>query len=203
MEKRITKVINILFHPLLIPFYTFSILLNDNGYYSRMILFNGKLIIEGLLLLTIVILPYLTCYFMWKKKMILSLSPERKEERIYPLLVVSVYYYLSYYLLRGIHISQVFSYIMLGLTFIVICAMIISFFHKISLYMISIGTVVGLTLGLTLGQGADLMYFFMSSVVIAGIIATVRIITSSHKTSEICSGFLLGFIVLFLLFYLI
>jgi hypothetical protein len=203
MEQRITKFISVIFHPLLIPFYTFSFLFNDNGYYSRMILFNGKLILEGLLLLTTVILPFLSCYFMLKRKMILSLSFETKEERIYPLLTVAIFYYLTYYLLKGIHISQVFSYIMLGLTFLVICAMIISFFYKISLYMISIGTVSGLSLGLTLGQGADMMLFFLVTIFLSGVIATVRIMNNSHKSSEIYSGFLLGFTVLFLLFYLI
>jgi hypothetical protein len=203
MEQRITKFISIIFHPLLIPFYTFSLLLNDNGYYSRVILFNGKLIMEGLLLLTTVILPFLAIYFMVKRKMIRSLSLETREERIFPLLTVAIFYYLTYYLLKGIHISHVFSYLMLGLTFLVICALIISFFYKISLYMISIGTVSGLSLGLTLGQGVDLMIFFMGSVVVAGVIATVRIMTHSHRPSEIYTGFLLGFTVMFLLFYLV
>ena len=135
--------------------------------------------------------------------MIRSLSLETREERIFPLLTVAIFYYLTYYLLKGIHISQIFSYIMLGLTFLVISALIISFFYKISLYMISIGTVSGLTLGLTLGQGVDLMMFFMGSVVVAGVIATVRIMTHSHRSSEIYTGFLLGFTVMFLLFYLV
>jgi hypothetical protein len=203
MLQKISRIISYIFYPLFIPFYSFLILLNDNGYYSRRIPLKGKLILEGILLVMTVLLPLISCLFLWKKKMIRSIFLETREERIYPLIIVAIFYYTSYYLLKGIHVSAVYSYFMLGTTFLVICALVISFFHKISLYMISLGSLLGVLFGLTLGHGADLTSLIMIVLFITGIIATARLAEKSHKPSEIYSGLLTGFIIMFLLFYFV
>ena len=158
---------------------------------------------EVFLLITIVLLPLLSCYLLLKKKMIRSVFLETREERIYPLIIVAIFYYLSYYLLKGIHVSAIYSYFMLGSTFLVICALIISFFHKISLYMISLGSLLGVLFGLTLGHEAGLTQLIILVLFITGVIASVRLMTDSHKPSEIYSGLLVGFTVMFILYYFV
>jgi len=203
MELRIARIISYIFHPLFVPFYTFLILLNTNNYFSLMIPLKGKLLLSGIILLTTVLLPFFTSRLLLRMKIIHSFFPEIREERIYLLLNVAIFYYLSYYLLKGTQVSMVFSYFMLGSTFLVICALMITFFHRISLHMIGTGGLTGALLGLSLGHSLDVTGFIISVILLAGLTGSARLKINSQQPSEIYSGFLVGITVMFILFIMI
>lgn len=203
MELRIARIISYIFHPLFVPFYTFLILLNTNNYFSLMISLKGKLLLSGIILLTTVLLPFFTSRLLLRMKIIHSFFPEIREERIYLLLNVAIFYYLSYYLLKGTQVSMVFSYFMLGSTFLVICALMITFFHRISLHMIGTGGLTGALLGLSLGHSLDVTGFIISVILLAGLTGSARLKINSQQPSEIYSGFLVGITVMFILFIMI
>jgi len=203
MELRIAKVISYIFHPLFIPFYTILVLLNSESYLSVMIPLKGKLLLVGIVLLTTVLLPLFTSLLLIRMKIIHSFFPKTKEERIYLLLNVAIFYYLTYYLLKGTHVSMVFNYFMLGSTFLVICSLMITFFHKISLHMIATGGLLGGMLGLAFGHSRDVTGFILALILLAGITGTARLKIDSQKPAEVYYGFLAGITVMFLLFILI
>jgi len=200
MEARIAKFLTFLFHPLFVPFYMMLVLLNVNTFFSIMIPLKAKLLLTSLVFLTTIVIPLLVIFLLYRLKVIKSFFLETKEERIYPLLTVAVLYYLTYYMLKSFPISFIFSYYMLGSTFLTILAMIISFYRKISLHMIGIGGTVGLLMGLALNLKLDLTLFVMVAVIVAGLLGFARIQSNSHKPSEVYSGFLMGAGVMFLLF---
>ncbi len=203
MELRIARIISYIFHPIFIPFYTFLILLNTDSYFSFMIPLKGKMLLSGIILLTTVLLPFFTSLLLLRIKIIHSFFPEIQEERIYLLLNVAIFYYLSYYLLKGTQVSMVFSYFMLGSTFLVICALIITFFHRISLHMIGTGALTGTLLGLSIARSLDVTGFIVSVILLAGLTGTARLKINSQQPSEIYSGFLVGITVMFILFIMI
>ncbi len=200
MEQRIGRLLTIIFHPLFIPFYMLVVLLNINVLFAMMIPLRVKLILSGLVFLTTIVFPLLCVFFLYKLKLVRSLHLESKEERIYPLLILAVFYYLTYYLLKSFPISFIFSYYMLGSTFLTILALIISFYRKISLHMIGIGGMLGLLMGLSLNLGLDMTWFIISAIILGGFLGFARIQSNSHKPSDIYSGFLVGAGVMFLLF---
>ncbi|MEI6900923.1 MAG: hypothetical protein WCL00_13675 [Bacteroidota bacterium] len=201
MSNQIARIVNILFHPFLLPFYLFVILLNYHLGDPRAFLMKGKLIIEGMVLLTTAVLPYVTNYFLFTRKLISSMSIEKRTERIYPLLNASIFYYLTYYLLKGIEIPPIYSYVMLAWTLVVICTVVINLFHKISIYMVNMGSITGILLGLTLGHGFALSYISIFFILMTGITGWARLFKETHKPSEIYTGVLLGFTVMFGLLY--
>jgi hypothetical protein len=203
MELRIAKVISCLFHPLFIPFYTMLVILNPDGYLSFMIPLKGKLLLAGIVLLTTVLLPLFTSFILIRLKIIHSIFPKTKEERIYLLINAAIFYYLTYYLLKGIQVSLVFNYFMLGSTFLVICSLLISFFYRISLHMIAAGGLLGGVLGLTFGHTMNVTGFILVLILLAGLIGTARLKIDSQKPGEVYYGFLLGITVMFFLFILI
>lgn len=203
MVKKIIGIISYLLHPLLIPFYLFVVLLNYHNENTGPILYRGKLILEGMVFLITAVLPFVTGYFLYSRKLIQTFSLEKKEERIYPLINTAVFYYLSYYMLKGGQLPAIYSYLMLGWTFLVICAIVISFFYKISLYMISMGSITGVLLGLTIGHGFSLTLFLLIFIFLTGVTAWSRLKAEHHKPSEVYAGFLMGFSVMFCLFYFI
>ncbi|HZX61633.1 MAG TPA: hypothetical protein VFE66_00390 [Bacteroidales bacterium] len=200
MEERIAKMFTIVFHPLFVPFYMLLILLNVNTFFAMMIPIKAKLLLTGLVFLTTILLPLLIVFLLYRLKLVKSFYLESREERIYPLLAAAVFYYLTYYMLKSFPISFIFSYYMLGSTFLTILAMIISFYRKISLHMIGIGGMVGLLMGLSPNLSLDLTWFVIAAIILGGFLGFARIQSNSHKPSEIYSGFLVGAGVMFLLF---
>jgi len=185
---------------LFVPFYMLLILLNVDRFFAMLIPVKVKLLLTSLVFLTTIFLPLMIVYLLYRLKVVKSFYLETREERIYPLLTVAVLYYLTYYMLKSFPISFIFSYYMLGSTFLTILAMIISFYRKISLHMIGAGGMVGLLMGLSLNLGLDLTWFVIGAIILGGILGFARIQSNSHKPSEIYSGFLVGAGIMFLLF---
>ena len=200
MEDRIARLLTILFHPLFIPFYSLMILFNLNIFFAILIPLKAKYLLTGLVFLTTILFPLLIVFLLYRLKLITSFYLQSKEERIYPLLTTAVFYYLTYYILKSFTISFIFSYYMLGCTFLTICALIISFYHKISLHMIGIGGIIGLLMGLSINRNINLSWFIIPAILLAGMLGFARAKSNSHKPSEIYSGFLVGAGVMFLLF---
>jgi hypothetical protein len=168
-----------------------------------MIPFKGKLLLSAIIFLTTILFPVLTGFLFYKIKLIRSFFPVSGEERIYLLLNIAIFYYLSYYLLKGTNVSLILSYFMLGATILVICAIMISFFHSISLHMIGTGGMTGALLGLAFSQSQDIIAFVFLAILCAGLTGSARLKINPQKTMEVYSGFLVGVTVMMVMFRLI
>ncbi len=203
IETKLASAISYVFHPLLIPTYTLVLLLNLNSFLSVSLPFSYKMTLGGIVFLTTVLFPLFLSWMLARLNIISSVFMKTKEERIYPILAISVFYYLTYFLLRGVHVSTIFSYYMLGATLLSIIALIINFYMKISLHMIGIGGFTGLFLGLSLNFGINLNTEIYTGILLAGIIGFARLKANSHQPTEIYSGFLMGAVVMTLLITLL
>ena len=203
METKIAKGISYLFHPLLIPTYTLLLLQNIDIFVSHPVPVTYQRLLLGIVFLTTFLFPLALTWFLYRLRLISSLFLSGREERIYPILSISVFYYITYYLLRGTHISIIFSYYMLGATLLAIMSLIINFYRKISLHMIGAGSITGLFLGLSLNFGVNFTVEVVAGIMLAGIIGYARLKSNSHDPAEIYSGFALGVVIMTLLMILL
>lgn len=203
METKIATLISYLLHPILIPLYTVLFLLNSGIYFSLFLTIEAKFILIITFLVTTVIFPLFIMVILNRKKVIKSFFLETREERIYPLLIITVFYYLTYYLLKGVHVSFILSFFMLGSTFLAILALIITFYLRISLHMLGMGGLLGMLTGLSANISLNLFIPILVMLFLSGITGFARLKMDSHKPVEIYTGFLLGGAVMFILFYLI
>jgi hypothetical protein len=203
METKIATLISYLLHPVLIPLYAVLFLLNSGIYFSLFLTTEAKLILIATFLFTTIILPLLIMVMLNRKKIIKSFFMETREERIYPLLIITVFYYLTYYLLKGIHVSFILSFFMLGSTFLAILALIITFYLRVSLHMLGMGGLLGMLTGLGANISLNLFIPILVMLFLSGLAGFARLKMDSHKPVEIYTGFLLGGVVMFILFYLI
>jgi len=203
MEMKIARMISYLFHPLLMPCYILIILLNLDSIASLSVPLTYKLTLTGVVLLMTVILPLLFTWLLMKVQYITSIFITTKEERVYPILSIAIFYYATYYLLKEVHISAIFSYYMLGATLVAILALIINFYRKISLHMLGIGSFTGLFLGLSLNFGINFTTEIITGILLAGVIGYSRLKPNAHQPSDVYSGFLTGAVVLALLLFLL
>jgi len=200
MEDKIAKIISVVFHPMLIPFYTILILFNINSYISLLIPFSARLLILGMVFTTTFLFPLLFIFIMKRKGIVKTLQMETKEERVYPFAVTAIFYSLSYYMLKQLHISDIYYLFLLGATFLIIIALLITFYWKISVHMIGIGGMLGALIGISFRINVDFVFLIALTVLCSGIVGFARLKLNAHKPLQIYTGFLSGVIIMLLVF---
>ena len=203
MSDRLSRGISVVFHPVFIPVYTLILLLNPDLTLALIIPVKTKLILFFIVFLTTIVIPLFSVWVFYRMKLVSSILLKTREERIYPLLIIAVFYYMTYYLLRSFPVTFLFSFYMLGSAFLVILALIISFRMKISLHMIGTGGVLGLLIGLSFTLSTDISLLIFPAILLCGIVGSARLNENSHKPSEIYTGFLVGVVVMSCLFFLV
>jgi membrane-associated phospholipid phosphatase len=200
MDNKLARAISVIFQPLLIPTYGFIILFSLNTFFSLLINPAAKWMILGVVFLTTFLFPAVMIYFMMRLGMISSLNLRNRQERVLPFLITGIFYYLVYYMLKQLQISPIYNYFMIGTTLVVVVAMIINFFWKISIHMISLGGVLGLFLGLTFVMMIDLTPLLILIIFISGLVGYSRLQLRAHTPAQVYTGFLTGFVVMLSLY---
>lgn len=203
MEVRLARIISFLLHPVFLPFYMLLFLFSMNFHAALVLTPKAKLFLAIVVMLTTILIPLLLNLIFLRMKLIQSLRMETREERIFPLITQVIFFYLTYYLLKQYQVPFIFTFYMLGATFLVFCTMVITLFYKISLHMTGMGGVFGFFLGLALKYSLPMADILMIIILISGITGVARLKENSHKNSEIYAGFLAGTVLMMALFLLL
>ncbi len=199
MEERIAKVISIIFHPLLIPTYLIAVLINLNVFFALMIPDEAKWKIIILVLITSAIFPLIILYGMYRLKLVKSLLIDSREERLYPYIATSIFFFVSCYMIWQINISPVYYYCLLGASILAVLTLLINIFWKISAHTVSMGGVLGILIGLQTVLLIDIMWLIVIIILISGIVGFARLRAGTHTQAQIYTGYILGFFGTFLL----
>jgi len=196
MDDRIARALSFLFHPLLIPTYILLVLLNFDRLYTVLLSWQLNLLIIGTVGVTTLLFPLLIIFIMYRIKLISSLYLPQREERIFPLITIAIFYYLTFYLLKQLYLPHCFQLFLLGASVIAIISLTATFFFRISLHMTAMGATSGLFLGMTVISGGAGLLFLIISVIISGIVGSARLKLNAHQPSEVYSGWLMGAVVM-------
>jgi hypothetical protein len=200
MEKRIARIISVIFYPLFVPTYAFAILLTMPAYFSALMPPSAKWMVIGLVFFTTCVLPTLFIIVMIKSGMVSTTYLSKREDRTMPYIVCIIFFYLTYYVLKKLQISPVYYYFMIGATMLNIFVMGINFFWKISSHMASIGALAGMMVGLSYFLGTFYFILIAMALLMAGLTGFARLKLQAHTPAQIYSGFALGFFTIFCLF---
>ena len=199
MEERLAKVISVIFHPLLIPTYLIAVLINLNVFFALMIPDEAKWKIIILVLITSAIFPLIILYGMYRLKLVKSLLIDSREERLYPYIATSIFFFVSCYMIWQINISPVYYYCLLGASILAVLTLLINIFWKISAHTVSMGGVLGILIGLQTMLLIDIMWLIVIIILISGIVGFARLRAGTHTQAQIYTGYILGFFGTFLL----
>jgi len=202
MEKKIAGVISVLLHPMLMPTYVLLLFLNINYFVSYNYTFEVKGYLVAFVFIMTFILPGLLIFLLKKLKAIQSLQMNSKQERMLPLALMAVVYYITYYSLNNTGILQFFNLFLLGTTVVTLFTMVVNMFTKISLHMISMGGLAGTLLGLLLTCSLNLHWIFYLLILLSGVVGYARLTITNHTLRQIYNGFMMGFVVMLALFVL-
>ena len=202
-EKTIAKTLSVLFHPIVYPTYGFLLLFFFDGLFVVRINPQAKLYVLAVVFLNTFLLPIALLLIFKKRGIIRSLKLENRAERFYPLFISLLFYATTWYLIDRLPLPSLYSYILAISTTLMVLAMGINFFFKISLH--SMGAAAFSSALLAVGYLYNLQLMLTVSILflLAGLIASSRLVLNTHKPSQVYVGLVLGFLLGFFgLFYL-
>lgn len=194
ISNSIARVTSIVFHPLLMPTLGFFLLFNS-GFYFALLPWSVKKFILLVVFLSTCVLPAL-CIGLLALNPKFDMNMEKNTDRVLPLMLSSVFYYLGYLILQRIPIFPIYNFFIVASILVQIALLVISLKWKISAHSAAIGGLVGGFFGLSFRLQENPVHILILLVLIAGIVGTARLILGKHSNLQVYAGFLLGFLVL-------
>lgn len=189
-----SKIISITLHPLFMPIIACYLSLKLTGN-TQFLITNHLNFIYLMLLLSTIILPLISIFFLIKKGIVSSLEMSNYKERFVPLIITTSWMCYGYYKLSEIlTFYPLLKTELLCAIIIVFLAALISKFWKISLHMLGIGGCVGVVFSLNIIFG-NLIYETIISILLAGILGFARLKLNAHNNTQVYIGFLIGFFI--------
>ena len=201
---RISKIISFIFHPVLMPTYAFILVINFVPEFSDFMPDEQKTYFLRLVVIFTLLIPIFSVLLFKKMKIISSYHIEDKSERKGPLCIAIISYYLLLQFFHQMNVFILFKKLLIGALLILLLALLISKFWKISLHMLGVGGVTGafLTLSiLTSSSFSGTLCLFLCFLFISGLVAYARVNEKAHTLNQVYAGFLVGVFIEFLIFY--
>ncbi len=185
---------SIIFHPLLIPTFGFLLLLNSDFYFALL-----PWSVKKFMLLTVFLS---TCVLPALSILILSMNPKfdlnmgKSTDRILPLLLSSIFYYLGYLILERLPVFPIYNLFLIASILVQIALIIVSLKWKISAHSAAIGGLIGGVCALSFRLQQNPVLILSLLILIAGIVATSRLVLLKHTNAQVYAGFTLGFLII-------
>lgn len=203
MEQKLAEIISWVFQPLLMPLYGSLILLHFDGYFSILLTGQARWVVLGVILLMTVLVPALLMLLLRSVNIISSIRMEDRKERILPFLGTGFAYYMTYTMIRSFGIPGYYNLFLLGATLLVVIAIIINKFWKISIHMMALGALAGMFIALApYSQGVHPLFIYLV-VLAAGLTGFARLKLNVHTPAQVYTGFLAGLGFMFGLFQIV
>ncbi|MBE9510091.1 MAG: PAP2 family protein [Bacteroidetes bacterium] len=194
MQRLAAKIISIIFHPMFMPVYGILILFNS-GIFLSYLPGPVKRIVIIIIVVNTIILPLSLVPFYLSQKVIKSIHVITSRERIIPLTMNSIFFYLGFYLLNRLQVPDLIKTYFLASFSVVVVSLFVSLKWKISIHMIGIGGLTGAIISLSLYLGVDMKAVWMGLILCSGLIGFARLELNRHTPAQVYSGFLTGLLV--------
>ncbi len=193
------RVISFAFHPLMIPTLGFLLLFNS-GLYFALIPWGLKKMILLIILLATGVFPALSIGLLGLSSRF-DLNMEKNTDRVLPLILSSIFYYSGYLVLAQWPVFAIYKFLLVAAILVQIALLFISLRWKISAHSAAIGGLLGGFLALAYLFHKNPLLMLVSLILIAGLVGTSRLILEKHTNWQVYSGFLVGFLIMNLVFF--
>lgn len=149
-------------------------------------------LVIGIVFVNTFMFPAISILMMRKLDFIESLEMPDKQQRIIPLVATIIFYVWAYLAIKKTNYPIVMNIFMLGTLASLFISFFINVFQKLSLHMVGISGALTAVLLLVFISPADMSYYFLVMVLLAGAIATARLYLNAHTMKEVYTGFMVG-----------
>jgi hypothetical protein len=191
MQKIISKIISVIFHPIIMPSAGVFLLFNSKTYISLVPALEKEFVYYIVIGCTFVLPLLITPFFIFNS-FISNPELDKKEDRKIPYFITLCFNYLAYYILRKISAPDIIVNFILSCFISITLTMLLSLKFKVSAHMVGVGGVTALILVLSYTQmiNADNILILLFSV--SGLIGYARLYLNAHKPVQIYAGYFLG-----------
>jgi hypothetical protein len=203
LNNRIATFLSVVFHPLIITTYLFTVLFlvtpDLTGVSALELPAIGSLLL--LIFLNTFIAPSVIIYYLHRFGIISSMHVENLRERRLPYLISIIIYGLSTYMfgwkLQPIgELAPQISIILGSVTFSLIIVALVSLFWKISAHATGIGGVIGIFTALLMRfDEPALLTPLLVVILIGGVLMSARLQLNAHTPAQILAGVVSGIMI--------
>lgn len=195
--KKAAYLISYLFHPLLMP--TLGVfLIFHSGIYLWFVPYEAKKIILLIVIFTTLLFPISLVPLLYWQKKISKITLPKRQERLIPLFVSLLFYYMAYYILKKNNIPYFIQDFILASFFCLLATFLIHLKWKISIHMVGLGGILGLWSTLSFLFSIPHSSVCLSYIIIvSGLAGSARLFLKAHTQAEVYAGFLTGYILSF------
>ncbi len=196
----VARVFSTLFHPLILPTVGLFILFRLNTYINLTLPVEVRRYVLLMVFVNTAILPVLSVLVLKRTGHVRDYLLRERAERLFPLMVAAVTFFMTYYLLRQLRLPGLIDFFMMGATLLVLLSLVISFRWKISIHMVSLGGLTGFFIATALLLQPNMHLLIMITCFVSGLTAASRLHLKAHKPAEVYIGYLLGALVMITLY---
>jgi hypothetical protein len=192
LTETLAKIITIVFHPILMPVYGMAIIFSAPtllGYLP----FNIKKLLLLIILVNNILLPVSLMVFFMQRNIISSWSISERKERNIPLIVITVLYGTTSFIIFNFPIPVFLKSFIFGTALLSLIVTIVNFWWKISIHAVGAGALIGLVMALSLKMLTPLEWHLVLTIIIAGLVLSSRLKLNHHSPLQVWAGLFTGF----------
>ena len=191
-RDKLAKIVSVVFHPLFMPLYGLAILLSAPTF-LKYLPADAKRILYLIVLINNVFIPLALLPFMRYRNIISSYHIDDRKERIIPLLIASILYCTTSFIVFRIQIPFFLKSFIFATSVVAIIVSMINFWWKISIHAAGAGALTATVIALSLKMYTPLTWYLLTVILASGLVLSSRLRLNSHSPSQVWIGFLTGF----------
>jgi hypothetical protein len=196
--SRLDKIVSVLFHPLFIPLYGLIIILSDQSPFGHLP-YHVKRLLYIIVIINNIVLPLSLLPLLMHLNYISNWTLPEKEERSVPLLITSILYATSSYLIMRFPIPGFLKIFLITVFFISLVVTIINLKWKISLHSVGMGSLIALIIILSFRMYSPLFWHLVLGFVFSGLVLSARLNLGLHTPRQVWYGFSTGYCIVTIL----
>jgi hypothetical protein len=187
---------SVLFHPLILLNLGFGLLLFFHPYYSSKYYDEQLSTFSIYMIVNTILMPLMVLLILKRFKYLDSYIISDHKQRTLPYLIISILLGVTAYQLYKNEMGGLPMYFLIGSIICLILNAVIAFQFGISSHTIAAGGLIALMIYVVaVQQIAQMEYWLVVAVLIAGLSGTSRLILNAHTPSQVYWGYLMGFVV--------
>ena len=189
----LARIFSFTFHPLLIPAYGLAIILSAPTLFGYLP-FELKKLLFFIVVINNVLLPLSVLPLLFNRKIITSWTINDRKERIIPLIITTVLYATTSFIIFKFPIPFFLKSFLYSLGFLSLVVTLINLKWMVSLHSVGAGALLSIVLILSFKMYTPLVWYLISVIIIDGLVLSSRLQLKTHNPQEVWLGFLTGFL---------
>ena len=203
MLRTFALVVSVIFHPLLAATYACVLLfyLIPDTVYDYLTPHDTKWRVTLIVFFFFFLFPVLNIFLLYRLKRVQSLVLSNQNDRTFPYIITSLFYFGLFYLMKDINIWPSLKLFVIGGGLAILLTALVNFKTKISAHMVGMGGLLGVIISVSYLIRFDMTYIYLIIILISGLVGTSRLVLREHRPFQIYFGFAMGFALQISLFY--